>query len=131
MTTEALVQQQTRLAAARSGMQIWRNNSGAYKDETGRLVRYGLGNDSSALSQYIKSSDLIGICPVTAYLQSIGWCTLGVFTALEIKAPGWKQRPGDQRAVAQARFHDIVCEAGGFAGFVTDPNDIERIVRRS
>ena len=124
---EATVQQQVRLAFANIG-QMWRNNSGACTDDTGRLIRYGLGNDSAALNKYIKSSDLIGITPVTAYLQSAGWCTLGVFTALECKRPGW--RP-DDRSIAQGKFHDIVREAGGFAGFVTHPDDIQKIIRRA
>lgn len=125
--SEAVIQQQTRLAFAPIGP-MWRNNSGACTDETGRLIRYGLGNDSAALNQYIKSSDLIGIVPVTAYMQSCGWCTLGVFTALECKRPGWRM---DDRAIAQAKFHDIVREAGGFAGFVSNPADIHSIIRRA
>lgn len=130
MRSEAAVQSHVRLAFSDIGP-IWRNNSGACQDETGRMIRYGLGNDSSALNQHIKSSDLVGITPVTAYLQSVGWCTLGVFTALEIKSPGWKFSEADKRAVAQAKFHDIVREAGGFAGFVSDPTEIHSIIRRA
>ena len=128
--SEATVQQQARLTFANIGP-VWRNNSGACTDDTGRLIRYGLGNDSAALNKYIKSSDLICITPVTAYLQSAGWCTLGVFTALECKPEGWTLRPSDERALAQAKFHDIVREAGGFAGFVTHPDDIQKIIRRA
>lgn len=110
---------------------MWRNNSGACTDDTGRLIRYGLGNDSAQLNAKIKSSDLIGITPVTAYLSSVqGWVTLGVFTALEIKSSNWKFSPNDERALAQAKFHSIVRDAGGFAGFVTDPADIAQIIRR-
>lgn len=131
MSSESVVQQRVRLACANAGIEMWRNNSGACTDDTGRLVRYGLGNDSAQLNRAIKSSDLIGITPVTAWLHSEQrWVTLGVFTALEIKATGWQQRPGDERATAQAKFHDIVRQAGGFAGFVTDPADIGQIVRR-
>lgn len=130
LTTEALTQQQARLKHAQFGP-IFRNNSGACTDDTGRLIRYGLGNDSAAINQFIKSSDLIGITPVVAFVQSIGWTTLGVFTAYECKPPGWTQRPGDKRAEAQAKFHTIVRDAGGFAGFVTVPEDIERIIRRA
>jgi hypothetical protein len=127
---ESAVQQQTRLAMARMGNQVWRNNSGACIDETGRLIRYGLGNDSAQLNKMIKSSDLIGITPVQAYTQAFGWTVLGVFTALECKASGWHMTPGDDRASAQSRFMAIVREAGGFAGFVTHPEDVARIIQR-
>lgn len=128
---ETAVKQRTQLAFANIGP-IWRNNSGAFKDETGRMIRYGLCNDSAQLNKLIKSSDLIGITPVMAFLASTGqWHRLGVFTALEIKETGWHPTPSDERAIAQAKFHDIVREAGGFAGFVNDPVDIHSIIRQS
>lgn len=130
MSSETVVQQQTRLQFAYVGP-MWRNNVGACEDATGRQIRYGLGNDSAALNREIKSSDLIGITPVTAFLASTGrWETLGVFTALEVKRSDWRQTPADERAIAQAKFHAIVREAGGFAGFVTDPAQIHSIIRR-
>lgn len=129
MSSETVVQQQARLAMARLGAQIWRNNSGACTDDTGRLIRYGLGNDSAQLNAEIKSSDLIGCTPTLIQPHMVGY-HLGVFTALEIKPSGWHQTPGDKRALAQARFHDIVRQACGFAGFVTDPADIDRIIGR-
>lgn len=130
MTSEAAIQSQVRLAFADIGP-IFRNNVGACTDDSGRLIRYGLGNDSAKLNQEIKSSDLIGITPVTAWLHSTqAWHTLGVFTALEIKTSGWRFSEADARAVAQRRFHAIVREVGGFAGFVTSPADIGSIIRR-
>lgn len=108
---------------------IWRNNSGACEDKTGRLVRYGLGNDSAQLNAVIKSSDLIGITPVIVTAEMVGQ-TIGVFTALEVKAPGWVLRPSDARGLAQAKFHDIVKKAGGYAGFVSHPDDIFRVIGR-
>lgn len=130
MSSESVVQSRTRLEFAKIGP-MWRNNVGAAEDKTGRQIRYGLGNDSAQLNREIKSSDLVGITPVTCYLASVGgWVTLGVFTALEVKASDWKFSPNDERAVAQAKFHDIVRAAGGFAGFVVDPLDIHGIIRR-
>lgn len=126
---EEAVKSHARLAFAPIGP-LWRNNVGVAVDETGRHIRYGLANDSAQLNRVIKSSDLIGITPVQAYTVAFGWTTLGVFTALETKASGWHMTPGDQRALAQAKFHDIVREAGGFAGFVTSPDDIARIIGR-
>jgi len=130
MSSETVVQQRTRLAFAKIGP-LFRNNSGACFDDTGRLIRYGLGNDSAQLNATIKSSDLIGITPVTAWLASANaWVRLGVFTALEVKPSNWTHKPNDERANAQAKFHAIVHEAGGFAGFVTDEKDIQSIIRQ-
>jgi hypothetical protein len=140
MASETVVQQQARLAHARlPGAQNWRNNSGACTDQTGRLIRYGLGNDSAQLNAVIKSSDLIGITPVLIQPHMVGY-HLGVFTALECKPSDWKmptpiagrdfkdQPEATQRALAQAKFHDIVRASCGYAGFVTGVPDIWRIL---
>ena len=130
MTSEKVVQQQTQLEHCKlPGAQIWRNNSGACTDETGRLVRYGLGNTSAKQNAAVKSSDLIGITPTLIQPHMVGY-SLGVFTAFEIKPTGWTMRPSDDRAKAQEKFHEIVRAACGFAGFVTDPRDIYRIIGR-
>jgi len=127
MSSEAVVQQQVQLAMARLGAQVWRNNSGACTDDTGRLIRYGLGNSSAALNAVVKSSDLICVMPVTIQPHHVGR-TVGVFTALEVKRPGWHLTPGDKRGQAQKRFLDIVQGVGGMAGFVTDPADLANIL---
>lgn len=127
MASESAIQSQTRAAFAYIGP-IWRNNVGAAEDKTGRQIRYGLGNDSAQLNKVIKSSDLIGITPVIAFVPSVGWKTLGVFTALEVKSSDWRFSPSDERAVAQQKFHDIVRGAGGFAGFVVNPEDIYSVI---
>jgi hypothetical protein len=126
---EDTVQTLTRLEAARAGLQIWRNNVGACRDDTGRMIRYGLANESAAMNKHIKSSDLIGITPTYIMPHMLGM-TLGVFTAFELKASGWKFSQADERAVAQAKFHAIVREAGGFAGFVSEPQQIYGIIGR-
>lgn len=132
MASETVNQQRSRLLHCQLTNGVnWRNNSGACTDETGRLIRYGLGNDSAQLNASVKSSDLIGITPEWAYIERFGWRWVGVFTALEIKPSGWSLRPGDARGLAQAKFHDIVTGVGGFAGFITDPEtDIRRIIGR-
>lgn len=125
-----MVQQRTRLEFAKIGP-VWRNNVGVMTDDRGIPVRYGLANETAAMNKEIKSSDLICITPVTAYLQSLAsWVRLGVFTALEVKPSGWVQKPSDERAIAQAKFHAIVREAGGFAGFVSNEKDIQSIIRQ-
>lgn len=132
MTSETAIQNQTRRDFAYIGP-VWRNNNGAvdYVDEYGntRHVRYGLGNDSAQINSVIKSSDLIGITPVLITPVLYGQ-VLGVFTALECKPSTWSMQPGDKRAKAQLKFHDIVRDHGGFAGFVNDPSQIHDIIRR-
>lgn len=127
---EATVQSLTRLEHCKAtNGQIWRNNSGAYTDEFGNHVRYGLANESKQENERIKSADLIGITPTLIQPHMVGYY-LGVFTAYEIKHPGWTLRPGDKRAQAQDRFLSIVKDSCGYAGFVTDPSDIYGIIHR-
>lgn len=138
---EATVQNLTRVEHCKTtNGQIWRNNSGAYQDEFGNFVRYGLANESKQENELIKSSDLIGITPTLITQEMVGYW-LGVFTAYEVKPSGWamptpiagrplhKQPEATKRAMAQAKFHEIVRAACGYAGFVTDPKDIHRIIR--
>jgi len=127
MSNETVSQQQIRLAMARLGAQLWRNNSGGYQDETGRWIRYGLANDSAQMNAQIKSSDLIGVVPITIQPHHVGM-VLGVFTAIECKKPGWHLTPGDKRGQAQKRFIDIVTGVGGIGGFATGPEDLAGIL---
>jgi hypothetical protein len=126
---EAAVQTHTRLELARLGALVWRNNVGACTDDTGRLIRYGLGNDSAQLNRAIKSSDLIAVVPFTITPEMVGR-TIGVFAAVECKKPGWHLTPGDQRGQAQAKFISLVRSVGGIGGFVTDPTQVHEIVRQ-
>jgi len=121
-SSEAAALQQIRLEASRRGLYLWRNNSGALYDKDGRLVRYGLGNESSKLNKEIKSSDLIGLFPYIIRPQDVGR-TVGIFTAIEVKAPGWRA-PSNPREEAQARFIALVEKLGGFGQFATGPYDI-------
>jgi hypothetical protein len=123
MISEAAVQQQIRLEAARRNTPLLRNNNGAAVDSTGRHIRFGLGNDSAKLNKTFKSSDLIGIHPVTITPEMVGQ-TIGVFFAVEVKAPGWKFRESDERAVAQRNFGDWVARHGGIFRFATDPSEV-------
>jgi hypothetical protein len=66
-------------------VRVWRNNSGALNDDTGRLVRYGLGKGSP---------DLIGIA----------W---GRFIAFEVKVPG--RKPTHEQEI----WIDMIKEFGG------------------
>jgi hypothetical protein len=118
-----------RLEAARLGVDLWRNNVGALQDESGRVIRYGLCNDSAAVNRSIKSSDLIGLTPTIVTPDMVG-SLVGIFTAIETKASDWSFIPSDQRAIAQAAFHDIVKRGGGFAGFARNAQEFRMIVKK-
>lgn len=127
---EETVTQHVLYEAAKLGTNLMRNNVGACQDQSGRLIRYGLMNESAKQNAQIKSSDYIGITPVKCFVDGLGLVQLGVFTAIEMKASTWKFSQSDERAVAQLAFHDMVRSYGGFAGFATGPNDVARILGR-
>ena len=129
MVSEAAVQNQARLLHAQFGPNF-RNNVGACQDKTGRLVRYGLGHEYKMKDDDPRSSDIIGITTELAYIERFGWRHVGILTAMEIKPSNWHQVPSDLRAIGQAKWHDIVRAAGGYAGFVTCPADVLRIIGR-
>lgn len=104
-----------RLAASQRGARAWRNNVGAYVDERGNHIRYGLANDSAPLNARVKSSDLIGIEPVLIEPQHVG-TTIGRFFAEECKRPGWKYK-GDAHERAQLTFLQLVNALGGRGEF--------------
>lgn len=115
---ETAAQSRIRLAATRRGVMLWRNNSGAVESADGRHVRYGLANDSQRLNEHLKSSDLIGITPITWQGRKFG-----LFTAIECKRPGWK-KPENARDRAQAAFLTLVTSLGGVAKFCTSEHDL-------
>ena len=125
LSGELAVQQLIRAEAPALGCWLARNNSGACVDDSGRQVRYGLGNDSAKLNAVLKSSDLIGITPVTDPVSSHRY---GVFTAVEVKAPGYRG-PRTKHDMAQARFHLLVQQHGGLAGFASDIEHYRELVK--
>jgi len=106
-----------RVAAARRGAWLMRNNSGAGKLASGNFVRFGLGNESERINEVCKSSDLIGIEPVVITADMVGR-TIGRFVAREVKPPGWRYT-GTKREAAQKAFIDKINELGGNAQFTT------------
>jgi hypothetical protein len=116
--SESNVQSREQLKAARRGAWLLRNNSGAFKDLTGRLVRYGLGNISKKFNKVCKSSDLIGLEPVVITADMVGK-VIGRALVRECKPEGWTFNPNDEHEVAQKRFIDKVNELGGNAAFTT------------
>ena len=120
--SEAAVQQQIRLAAGKYGVALFRNNNGACVDESGRLIRYGLANDSKAMNNSLKSHDLIGVTPHVVAVQDVGR-TLGVFTSIEVKKAGWKYT-GTTREKAQLAWGQLIIKLGGRAQFATSPEEV-------
>ena len=113
--SEAAVQQEVRLAAAKRGALLWRNNVGVLADARGVPVRYGLANDTKGLNAKIKSSDLIGLTPREVKPEHVGqvW---GVFTAEECKPEGWVYTATEHEQ-AQLAFINLVLAHGGIARF--------------
>jgi len=120
--SEASAQQRVRLEAPKHGVRLWRNNVGACVDERGNHIRYGLMNESAGMNRRIKSPDLVGITPVTINPEHMG-STLGIFTGIECKRPGWKYK-GNKREAAQLACLELIMSMGGRAQFATGPGDI-------
>lgn len=113
--SEAWVQSAVRLEATQKGMRLFRNNNGALKDAGGRLVRYGLANDSSAVNKVIKSGDLIGLRPILIGPHHVGY-TIGQFVSREVKAADWHYT-GTERELAQTNWMNLINSLGGDAAF--------------
>ena len=123
---EAATQAHIRLALAQAGSMMWRNNSGAATDKTGRLIRYGLGNDSKRVQEQYRSADLVGITPVLVTPEMVGkW--VGIFTAVEVKAPGFRG-PNEEREFAQQRWLALVRSYGGRADFAASVEQALRVI---
>ena len=135
--SESEVQSLIMMEAAKHGIMLWRNNSGAgsfVDEETGSTsyVRFGLGNISREQNQKIKSSDLIGIMPVDPTPDEYPWSvTMGVFIAIEVKKEGWVYNPKVKREVAQLAYIDFVNSKGGVAGFAASVDDFLKLIGRS
>jgi hypothetical protein len=130
MKLESEIQQLVQIESAKYGCVLERNNSGAFTDQTGRTVRFGLGNISAKHAENLKSSDLIGITTIVVTPEMIGK-KLGVFTAFEIKKEDWKMNKNfDKREQAQANYLEYVRNHGGIAAFVNDVDQIRMILKR-
>lgn len=135
MKLESEVQSEIMIEAAKHGIMLWRNNSGGFKDETGRMVFYGLGVISKKQNERIKSSDLIGIMnehlkddPQNPYIR---YRHSGVFIAIECKREGWVFNPKDKREQAQKAFIDFVISKGGVAAFCSSVGDFLKVIGKA
>jgi hypothetical protein len=85
--TEHQIQQHILLTlGARPGLRIWRNNTGAVKDQHGRLIRFGL----------VGSADILGVLAPS-----------GRFVAIEVKTDVGRQ------SEAQRNFQRMIEDHGG------------------
>ncbi len=127
--SESEIQQLIQIEGPQWHCQLMRNNSGALKDQTGRVVRFGLGNVSKKHNDRIKSSDLIGFTVVQVTPEMVGK-HVAVFTAVEVKEPGWILSGSilNKREVAQRAFMGWVTAAGGLAGFADSIDSFKRIL---
>lgn len=115
--SEAGVQNAVRMEASREGLRLFRNNVGALPAEHGRIVRFGLGNDSPAINAVLKSADLIGIRPLLIEPKHVG-TRVGQFVSREIKSTDWRYT-GSGRETAQLAWANLVNSLGGDATFAT------------
>ena len=95
------------------GCRLFRNQTGALKDQTGRLVRFGLCKGSS---------DLIGFKSITITPEMVGK-KIAAFVAIEVKTASGKPTP------EQLNFVNRVKELGGIAGIARSVEDVLAITR--
>lgn len=115
--SEAAVQARARLHHSARGTLVWRNNVGAMQDESGRMVRYGLANETREENERVKSADLVGGEPRLITPQMVGG-TILQFWSRECKPVGWTYT-GRGREPAQLRWLLLLAAHGGDAAFTT------------
>lgn len=126
--SESATSKQCELVAAQNRVRLWRNQSGALKNENDVMVRYGLGNTSKKINEVMKSSDYIGFKTIVITPDMVGR-SIAQFIAAEMKKPGWHLTPGDKRGNAQAAFGAIVLNGGGLFRFITNPAEFEKMIK--
>lgn len=120
--SEAYAQSLVRLEAPQYGAHLWRNNVGVLTDERGRPVRYGLANESKAINERLKSSDLVGWRKRVVTPDMVG-TVIAQFMSRECKARDWKWS-GSDREQAQLAWINLVVASGGDACFATGEGTI-------
>jgi len=111
MSNEAYVQNKIRLAVGVGEVRLFRNNTGALLDQSGRLIKFGLCKGSS---------DLIGFRSITITPDMVG-TKVAVFSAIEVKDKG-------KTTVDQRNFINVINKSGGFAGVARNVEDAKKIL---
>lgn len=120
--SEAAVQNAVLLECSRRGWGVWRNNKGVLPDARGVPVRFGLANNTPAVGKALRSSDLIACIPTLIGPEHLG-IVLGRFGAPEIKRADWTWS-GTEHERGQLAWAERVRSLGGWAGFVTSPEQL-------
>lgn len=110
--SEQRIQQEIRLALGRGDVRLWRNNVGSLRDQSGRMVRFGLAPGSA---------DLIGCRRMVIGDHHVGQ-EVAVFCAIEVKAAGGRASP------EQLAFIDVVRQLGGLSGVARSVDDATTIL---
>lgn len=130
VTPEQASQIDVELTASKLGCRLLRNNSGAFTDEDGRVIRFGLGNISKKVNDQLKSSDLIGITEVVITPEMVGK-KVGVFTAIEVKPESFTIKEDyreKSREWAQNNFIKWAIGMGAFGGFARNGEDLKFVI---
>lgn len=120
--SERAVQAKIDVAAAQREIMLYRNNSGAMRNEYGNMIRFGLGNTSAQINAVFKSGDLIGWTPVVVGPQHMGR-VFAVFTSVEVKSGDWQYK-GTNHEQAQLKWANTVNAHGGIGIFATHPDHV-------
>lgn len=110
---ESQIQAAIFAALNQGSSRLWRNNVGRAETVDGRFIQYGL---------CVGSSDLIGLQSVTITPDMVGR-QVAVFVAVEVKSPGKKAKPEQQR------FIDAVNRMGGMAGVAHSVDEAKNILQ--
>lgn len=100
------------LRLGRGATRLFRNNTGQFRTEDGRVVRTGL---------CVGSSDVIGWKVVDITPDMVGQ-RVAVFVAIECKSATGRA------SLEQERFIAAVRAAGGIAGVCRSPEDAEKLL---
>jgi hypothetical protein len=106
--TQSLIRQQV----GNGPVRLFRNNVGATKDASGRLIRFGLAKGSA---------DLIGWVSREVLPEDVG-NKIAQFVSIEVKSKSGKPRPD------QIAWKDAVNNAGGLAGIARSVEDAKEII---
>lgn len=121
------VDQRIQLEAPKINCTLFRNNSGAFTDSTGRTVRYGLANDSKRKNEEFKSSDRVGFTEVLITPEMVGKI-VAVFTVIECKRSNWGPKNLSKREIGQKNFIDFITSRGGIGGFANSVETFRKII---